>query len=542
MSRRCAKVAFLNVIFVLSVATPALSADVDEPLITPTEWLARQPAPLFRDGHTLPRLTCYGWSLPFDLRVRLAEDWGYALSFSGYATSEAVENALSRPKSENGRVLALAASDSERYPLSVILSRRMPKQETSSGWLSSSDGNIVRPKRWSPAASDAALTVLAEVRAAPMRRLARVVSPQIVLNGGEYGVGVLGFSAEAFASDPKVVSDKGDRDWFTYVSQAKAREQFTIRSAVDAALPEAFHYVFYVSGGGPHRGRDLNWRHWEYDYAAMRGLSTLPSNGFYYREFNSGWLKDGSKGGLLGQGLNWLKGRRKGDLLTQALNAKGIEIAAGDRYSYDWVSGGWHGKTAGIHGGAGGAALVAGSSPRLSDIALYTGFLRCLYLAGTLGANGGYYAFPKGGFKRPFHSAAPPHWLLQLVALGRVHALFSHLEPFVRASHLEPGPDRHAWGDEPAYELANGHANVRILARRHDTASLWLMIVWAADGIERDVTASLPGFAGIPLHAAPQGRLYIIDARGGTPLATPLDEQLPVLGLSPELYRFFEPG
>ena len=71
---------------------PAVSGE----LIKPAEYLAAQEAPDFREGHTLPPLTRYGWTLAFDARVELARRWGYALEFGGYVTENflAVSRAL----------------------------------------------------------------------------------------------------------------------------------------------------------------------------------------------------------------------------------------------------------------------------------------------------------------------------------------------------------------------------------------------------------------------------------------------------------------
>jgi hypothetical protein len=43
-------------------------------------------APHFREGHALPPLTRYCWTLPLDARAELAERWGYALEFGGYVS------------------------------------------------------------------------------------------------------------------------------------------------------------------------------------------------------------------------------------------------------------------------------------------------------------------------------------------------------------------------------------------------------------------------------------------------------------------------
>jgi hypothetical protein len=62
--------------------TPA-DRNLADARLTPAAWLASQPKPQFLAGHTLLPLTRFGWTLPFEARVELAEHWGYALEFGG---------------------------------------------------------------------------------------------------------------------------------------------------------------------------------------------------------------------------------------------------------------------------------------------------------------------------------------------------------------------------------------------------------------------------------------------------------------------------
>src|SRR3954464_10148349 len=126
MRRKPFTLAAAAFILVLWVLTPTRSpaAPVDE--ITPAQWLAAQPKPVFRPGHTLPPLTRWGWILPLDARIELAEHWGYTLEFGGYVTDAVVDRALNVQVSDEARVLALVARDPRRYPLCVILSRDLP--------------------------------------------------------------------------------------------------------------------------------------------------------------------------------------------------------------------------------------------------------------------------------------------------------------------------------------------------------------------------------------------------------------------------------
>lgn len=482
----------------LLVGLPAASRAED--LVSPDAWLAMQSPPKFRAGHSLPLLTRYGWELPFELRVLLAENWGFALEFGGYAGRWAVKRALTNPKSAEYRALRLAVEEPQRYKLSLILPRDMPKD--ADAWIGGG---------WSPAASDHDLDLLAKERTEPIAPLVAIVKPAIILNGGEYGIGVLGQALKYYEKDPTVQQARGREAWFDYISKMKAREQKWICDAVIAEIGQPVIYVYYTAGGGIHRDRDNDWQDWSYDYKYMKGTGTYPSDEYYYKHFNQGWQRGYFR-------PFWAKG----DLLTQALNAKGREIAAGEPFSYDWVSGGWVEEKPGNKGNARGdvnvAAVVDETAGSLSQLDLYTGFLKCIYMAGTLGANGGYYAYPKGGFGKTFPEQHPPDWLLQLVALSRVHGLYSYLEPFVRNSALLPGPNRHAWGQFPAYELPTGQTDLRVVGRKHQRYDAWLLVAWSATGTVQKGQVEIPGRGVVEVTGDGSGKIYLAQGNGENPL------------------------
>ncbi|MDH7568064.1 MAG: DUF1961 family protein [Armatimonadota bacterium] len=476
-------------IFLCFSGVLCLSASASSPaqVVTPAEYLRSLPAPRFRPGHTLPPLTRFGWTLPFDARVELAERWGYCLEFGGYATMAAVEKALTDPQSESGRVLALAARDPARYPLAVIVARDLPEEIPEGAWTCGADGKPVEGKRiWSPEAPDWVFERAGELRAAPLRRIRERAPIRVVLNGGEYALSVYGHHGKYWEQDPRIVKAKGARSWYEYVSEQKARQELIISEAVRAAVPDRLFYVYYTTGGGTHRNRYAGWDAWCWDYRWMQPVSDIPTNEAYYKHFNDGWT-----------GAN--------DALTQALNAAGYELRFGQPLSYNWLCAGWPRENLGDEHG-------------LSDIPRYMGFLKCYYTAGMIGGNAGYYAYPKGGFAASFPEGDPPHWLQQMVALSRVHALFSHLEAFLRDGDLLPGPTRHRWTkDQPAYELPTGDAGARVLGRKRRAAAEWLLTAWAADGREREVTVTVEGLGSVTLLARPCGSVYRATIKNGTP-------------------------
>lgn len=115
-----------------------------------------------------------------------------------------------------------------------------------------------------------------------------------------------------------------------------------------------------------------------------------------------------------------------------------------------------------------------------SALTRYVGYLKCYYTAGMIGGVAGYFAYPKGGFAGDVGEEMP-HWLEQMTVLARVHALFSHLERFLRQGRLVPGPGKHKWSkDLPAYELPTGDPQVRVLAREHVEREQWLVCAWGS--------------------------------------------------------------
>ncbi len=487
----------------LAVGIPAFGADAG---VSPAEYLAGQPKPHFHEGHTLPPLTRFGWTLPVDARVALAEDWGYALEFGGYATEWRVEKDLANPNSAASRLCALSASNPKKYPLAVIVSREMPTDVPPETWTRDAEGHRLDPEGdtipekgrearaavWSPEAPDAVFQEAADLRTRPLRKILERCPIAVVLNGGEYGLGVLGFLQPVWSKDPRVLAAKGDQPWFDYISECKAHQEMIISGAIRRAVPNRVLYSFYTAGGGIHRNRTDNWRDWCWGYEWMQPVSDLPSNEAYYRSFNDGWI--GAK-----------------DMLTLALNAAAREIAHGQPLSYNWLCAGWPREVLKEDGG-------------LGDLTRYMGFLKCYYTAGMIGGNAGYYAYPEGGFVAHFPPRQPPHWLRQIIVLSRVHALFSHLEPFLREGDLLPGPNRHRYSkDLPAYEFPSDDQGARVLARRLKAQPIWMLTAWAAEGPDREVRVNIPELGQVSVLARACGTVSLARLNQGKSALTLLD-------------------
>lgn len=503
-----------------ALAEPAApAADPLAGYVMPAEWLAKQPRPKFKPGHTLPPLTRYGWSLGFDTRVDFATHWNYCLEFApGYLNDANLDRVLNNPNDPEAKVLALAISDPKTYRLAAVCSRDMPDKKTMppETWVRDAEGKIldgqaksqdgtawtpgVEPQ-WSPAAPVAVWEEAARLRAEPMRRLREKCPIAVVLNGGEYGIPVAGWGQRLWEKDPKICEDNvsirkevgREISWAEYASTRTARAQTIIADAVRKAVPDRTLYVYYATGGnaGP-------WD-WGPGYADMKRASDLPSTESYYMHFNSGWTGDQ-------------------DALTKFLQAKAYEIAGGQPLSYNWLCGGPTG---------------VGASKTPSDIDRYTGFLKCCFAAGMIGGNAGFYDYPRypsppyptntGGFDVKFPPDQPPQWILQMMALGHTQALFSHLEHFLRAGDLLPGPDKNRRAKEiPAYEFPTGDVNARVLVRKLRDAPRWLLVAWAADGPDRDVQVTVPDLGTVTIRATAAGTVCEGEVAAGKPVLQPV--------------------
>jgi hypothetical protein len=476
----------------VTLASVALVA-VQARAATLGELLAAAPQPVFKAGHTLVPLARWGWSMPLDVRIGLCEHWGYALEFGGYLTEKAVAE-LDDPENANAKLIALTASDPGKYPLAVLTHRplggnsELPPELRRDLYVRGAKGEPIlddgKTNTWrliSPEAPDAIFKWAAAGTVGPLSKLRKKVPIALVLNGGEYGLAVFGHSGRYWEQDPRVVAAKGERSWFDYLSASKARQEGFIANAVRQAIPGAT-YIWYHFAGEP---AWTDWK-WTHDFAHTRKLTDYPSQSLYYRHFNDGWTG-------------------KNDLLSNFL----VSVSqATERFdaplSYNWVAGGW--KTNAI-----------------SPVATYTGFLKCLYTAGMIGGVAGFFSRPAGANGQDI-GKGPSDCLDQMLALGHVHALFSHLEEFLRHGRLLAGPLKltHPNADGlPGYELPSGDPEVRVLVRKHEKHALWLATAWAAGGAAREVTVEVAELGEVRLNARPEGSVYLLRIAAATDYEPP---------------------
>ena len=462
--------------------------------MTAAAYLSSLPKPHFAPGNTLPLLSKWSWPLPVDLRIELSKEWGYALEC--YPSVKTMDADLANPNSELSRLMALANADPKRYGLLLYVARTMPNPLPPAAWTYDAQGNLaLGAKVWSPEAPDVIFQSLAASWAVPLKQVSDRAPVAIVLNGGEYALGVVGGNVNYWKASPAVLAAKGNRDWFSYISERKAHQEMIISKAMRDAVPNRQFYLYYITSSGSARNRWGGWVDYGFGYQWINTVGDLPCESMYYRQSNDGWVP---------------KDALQNDMLTQALNSVGEAIKYGHPLSYNFVEGGWPQPTLNDGG--------------FSDIPRYMGFLKCYYTAGMIGGVASYCKYPDGGFAADVDPDNPPQWLLQMLALSRVHALFSGLEPFLRDGYLLPGPAKHVWSkDQPAYEFPTGNMNTRVLARKMKSSNEWLVTAWAADGNDRNVVVSIPDIGSLMLKARACGSVYHVTLKGATPVVSLVD-------------------
>lgn len=113
------------------------------------------------------------------------------------------------------------------------------------------------------------------------------------------------------------------------------------------------------------------------------------------------------------------------------------------------------------------------------------------------------------------------------MVLSYVHALFSHLEDYLRNGFLLPGPNKHKWStDLPAYEFPTGDPYLRVLARKHSKKNQWLITAWAMDGKERECIVEIPEIGKIELMARGCGSVYTASIKNKKPFLIQVDKEV----------------
>lgn len=490
-------------------------------LIKPDQYLTNYTnKPHFRPGNTLPRLGQFGWGTSVETAIELATDWNYTLDF-GEATSGSVTN-MSNATTRQGKLIAKAKTDPAKYSLQVNVPRFDTASYPDDIWAHDAKGNLIlngTSKVFSPEASGTSYRQITEKTAEYYRQIAAEAHIALITDGGERDLSVPSGVGGA-KNDPKVIAALGNKSWNDYISEKKAYLEGITASSIAAAVPNLENYLYYYSAAGSTRNYGF-WYQYMWNYDKMRGVSTLPNESMYFKQFNGGWTGSES-------------------MLTQILNESGRQIQLGQPLSYNWLNGGWW-PGVGANGGFG-------------DLPTYQGFLKAYFTTGNIGGIAGYWDYPsssatpdKGngfggegydGFDScmdpniPFDYAkkdtqqpnSVPHWLTQQIVLSQAQAEFSWLEPFLRNGDLLPGNGvNHYSADQPAYEFSTGYADTRVLARKMKSSNEWIITAWAADGVSRDVSVAVPGLGTVSLNAVPAAHVYYAKLNGSTPQLTLID-------------------
>lgn len=489
-------------------------------LIKPDQYLTNYTSkPQFRPGNTLPKLGQFGWGTSVETAIELATEWNYTLDF-GNATSQSVAN-MSNSATKEGKIIAKAKTDPAKYSLQVGVPRFDTASYPDDIWAHDAKGNLIlsgSSKVFSPEASGTSYRQIVEPIADNFRKIAKEAHIALISNGGERDMGVP--ADQKATGDPKVKAAQGTKSWTDYMSERKAYQESITASAIMNAVPNMEMYLYYYSAAGSTRNYGF-WNQYMWNYDNMRGVSTLPNESMYFKQFNGGWIGSES-------------------MLTQILNESGRQIQLGQPLSYNWLNGGWW-PGVGANGGFG-------------DLPTYQGFLKAYFTAGNIGGIAGYWDYPSSnpnadlnnGFGRegydgfdscmdpniPFDYSlrntqqpnSVPHWLTQQIVLSQAQAEFSWLEPFLRNGDLLPGDGvNHYSADQPSYEFNTGYADTRVLARKMKTSNEWILTAWAADGVTRNVNVTVPGLGTVSLNAVPAAHVYYAKLNGSTPSVTQID-------------------
>ena len=522
--------------------------------VTPAQYLALQQKPNFAASYHLPHLSVCMYYPYSDTCIEIAKDWGYALYAGTGSYNNNFSTDLANTNSTLWIAIRLAHSDPTHYQLQLNINQRYMNPAatgypTNIGvWTTNSAGLLVAPygtntfsdpnylstsNILSPEGDDNYWSNAAAWWVAPIATIASNAPIAIVENEGEYGLGHFGSGrSQAWCQDPRVQADtnsspwntyiggNGDYStngwllWFNYSSYRFAHQYQFTTDAIRALLPNRDLYILYgpdgesyryLNIGGTGTGNGTNWATpGAFNGYYTRSLSDYPNFESYYNHFNTGFV-----------GVNSLGNGSNEDMLTKYLNAVGAFITYGPTTNYSWVSGGY-------------------TTNNFGNITNYTGLLKCYYTAGMMGGVASY--FNADQTENPFSPTNPPQWLLQIMALGHVHALFSHIDNFIWNGDLLPGSGIHISStDQPAYEFTNttADATARVLARKLRGQNQWIVTAWAADGTNRNVTVSIPTVGVLTVLAANSGSVYQVTMSGTNVQQTLLDEYASFPPLAP---------
>ena len=513
-------------------------------LVTPAQYLLLQMPPNFAPDNPLPHLTRWGWTLSTNTDMVLATNWDYDLEFSGCASTGNVQSIFT-PGSYNSVVTYLASNQPSLFKLSVIVDRSLPPIVPNSAFCTNSSGLFVDnvgnswatntiiysaagdsvenslgsgnfPTNDAVTSPQAPSSYLVSRAAYQMQSLAVIQSNaplDIVMDGGEYDMQVPGWGESAWLQDPRVQAATRGMTIYDYSSQQKSYQLSYLYNDIKQQVPNRGLYIFYEAGNAEQTrvsSAGQGYLQWGWSDKNMASNVDLLGCDFYYNG-RANWTNNSKYSG--GNAYYC-------DYLTKTLNVVGFNIKFGYPLTYDWLSGG----------------STTTDTNAYSDMATYTGFLKCLYTAGMVGAVAEQDFYPPGtngpliggpGFDASFPTNQPPDWLQQMMALSHVHALFSHLTSFLYNGSLMPGVTSNIMStDQPAYEFTNTVADPysRVLARKLNGRNQWIVTAWNSNEKTNTVTVNIPTIGNLNVTAVPSGSVYQVTMTGTNVQRILLDE------------------
>lgn len=494
------------------------------------KWLEAQPSPLFRPNHRLYRLShyVYGSSADYELNVTQCLSWGYGLRINWQYMSDSL---LPNPTSIFGQTIKLAADNPQAYPVSGYIAQKYPSiAEADGGYMTYTDGSR---GGWSPEPTAEAMQVATDRKLEPLRAMvARGLNIATVYDGGEEGLHTLGSNPDnRFGRDAKVLAARGAEPWLTYIADRAGKIFRRFYDAVKVAAPNRQTYVYYITTAHPY-STIPDWQASTLDYSYMvDNAGDLPSGSVYYKDFFTP---------TSGMGNPNKVDRAYYDQLSHWISAVAEQIIVYNQpLSYNFVSAGWrHNEGKGTE------------DPWFLGIASYSGFLKCMYALGQRGGIAGYFSsdaaddYRSGIYYPDYDPTNPPHWLMQQMELGKVHARFSWLDRYILDGDLLQGVGNGRIKQGlPSFEypcsivVGEGYQqdiSIRCIVRKIRGQDDWLITLWVSeridgtDGVATQVRVEgIPSLPALDLIAHPQGTLYTVQKTGSNLVIDRADKPVP---------------
>ena len=508
-------------------------------LFTPQEYLQQQTKPVFRPNHTLPPLQCNGYGSngtygnpgepvrSYNNQLEMA-NWGYAFDFDGNILNpENFENnkaIIDNPLSDARKMIDLAKTNPNKYKLSGVIpaygeNGRVPftPAECPDCFVHNAQGMVIldggNKPVMNPLMSDESLLRIGKKLVIMYDYIKNITPFTNAVDYGETGPYLPLQGREYWLKDPKVVAESGfqpgavnDYAWNIYYSKKWTKLMKGFWQKFPSVLTTDGFVNVYLNDGGESRGRFYSWNDYNTLFEYTKDLSKYANGQSYFNLQNTGYNPTPN-------------GEYRPDILSTFLYKKSTELLVGQPYGVEWTNG--------------------ACSTAETEYDRWTGFLKCLYVGGNLSGISGFFGddwnapgtpnYKTLGMLYPtsFERNNTPFYINQIMALSRVHAIFSWIEPFTRNSDLLVGNVRAIWGGNKNLlaEFSNtaNDKGARVMVRKLKNENKYLLTAWAMTGEDRIVEIEIPSLGKIKVNARKAGTIYHVDNTSGTPIFTVLD-------------------